>query len=289
MKSYALSLSVLAASLLAGCSTTPQQESTADNSSPSVQEFLLHGQVAKNEQGYTFSPCASSDELPLILTDDSAQNKIDRVIEKTQEKGNGENGYAASLYAYIEQPQIADPSDETFVPGEEQLHFVSTKVNEVTSAPKMTCQQVSEPQTDADETFVGQYQGQAAAASSPGVTTTLALNPDHSATAVYDYQNDDPSIVETGYWQAYSDGRVNLVMTKHNDRSLISVRTFNLDNGTLTTNQESINGQVYSLGSEGMSLTRIERDQTQEQAADYGLETDTEAATGADAETDVVE
>lgn len=284
MKSYALPLSVLATVLLAGCSTTPQDSSAqSDSSEPYVQEFLMHGQVSKTEQGYTFSPCNSSDDIPLILSNDKSINKINQAIEDNIEKANGDNGYAASLYAHIEQPMPQESMENSDISAEDgideavetapittagldEVHLVSSKIESIRIAPKMTCQQISEPQTEADEAYVGQYQSQTAAASSPGLTTTLALNPDHSATAVYDYQNNEPSVIETGYWQAYSDGRVNLVMTKHNDRSLISVRTFTLSDDTLSTSEESINGQVYSLGTQGMNLSRIERDETQELA-----------------------
>lgn len=301
-----LLISALSASvILAGCSSTP--DSPQEQATAGIQQFVFQGQVTKNEQGYMFSPCGNSDIMPLTFSNDNVREDIEEHIADNKEKANGDSGYLTQIEAYIktgatyqdlgitEDSTDADTAEtaqedlgavggniddtgETFIGdlNTPNIQVVGAEIANMKVAPKMTCQFVYEAQNENDAQFVGQYQANLAAASSPGRTISLALNPDHSATMVFDYQNNEPSIIETGYWQAYTDGRVNLIMTKHNDRSLVSVRTFTKEDQTLTAYQESVNDQVYSFGSEGLHLTAVEADPTQEQAPE-GVASDNSA------------
>lgn len=104
--------------------------------------------------------------------------------------------------------------------------------------------------------WVGRYQGTSYIGGNPALTTTVTLNPDHSATTRYDYPSGDPSTHETGFWQQASDNTVQVVMTKHQGRRLISQRLFTLDGDRLTTREETVSGQTYSLGNDGLSLKK---------------------------------
>lgn len=104
--------------------------------------------------------------------------------------------------------------------------------------------------------WAGRYQGTSYIGDNPALTTTVTLNPDHSATTRYDYPSGEPSLNETGFWQQAGDNKVQVFMTRHQGRRLLSERVFTLEDGRLTVSEETVNGQTYSLGGEGLSLTR---------------------------------
>lgn len=104
--------------------------------------------------------------------------------------------------------------------------------------------------------WAGRYQGTTYIDGNPVLTTTVTLNPDHSATTRYDYPSGEPGLDETGFWQQTGENRVQVVMTRHQGRRLLSERIFILDGDQLTAREETVNGQTYSLGEEGLKLRR---------------------------------
>ncbi|WP_299017321.1 hypothetical protein [uncultured Photobacterium sp.] len=110
--------------------------------------------------------------------------------------------------------------------------------------------------TDITLHWIGRYQGTSYSGGNPTLTTTVTLKPDHTATTRYDYPSGDPSTHETGFWQQVSDNSVQVVMTKHQGRRLISERRFVLDGDRITTREETVNGQTYSLGDNGLVLKK---------------------------------
>lgn len=110
--------------------------------------------------------------------------------------------------------------------------------------------------TDITQHWSGRYQGTSYIDNTPVLITTVTLNPDHSATTRYDYPSGEPSLNEVGFWQQASDNTVQVVMTQHQGRRLISERVFTFDDNRITVKEETVNGQTFSLGGDGLSLER---------------------------------
>nr|WP_269809157.1 hypothetical protein [Enterovibrio nigricans] len=100
--------------------------------------------------------------------------------------------------------------------------------------------------------WVAQYRGQTHLGDTT-ITTTLTLNPDHSATTLYEQDNSTP-LTETGVWQQVSDNKVHVMMTRHQGQYLISERIFTRQGFVLNADSEIVNGSKYSLGENGLSL-----------------------------------
>ncbi len=115
---------------------------------------------------------------------------------------------------------------------------------------------------DLSASLVGTYQSEGRSASSPGLTTKLVIHADHSAHTEYNYQNGEDSIIETGFWQQANDKQLHVVMTQHQDKAVVAQRLFTIDGLSLTTHQEQINSQIYSLGSEGLTLHKMKTELT---------------------------
>ncbi|OEF26101.1 hypothetical protein [Vibrio rumoiensis] len=99
----------------------------------------------------------------------------------------------------------------------------------------------------------GTYQSKVIA----GLTTTLKLNADHTATTVYDYQNGDESLVETGFWQQANEQQINVLMTQHDGQTINALRMFTIDGFQLTAEKEIVNGMEYQLGNNGLILQKM--------------------------------
>ncbi|PLC58757.1 hypothetical protein [Photobacterium carnosum] len=91
-----------------------------------------------------------------------------------------------------------------------------------------------------------------------GLTTHLHLASDHAATTTYTYTNGDPDLLETGHWQAINPTSVKVTMITHQGRPLNSERIYSYDphSEQLSTQQETVDGQTYELGVEGLILQR---------------------------------
>ena len=61
--------------------------------------------------------------------------------------------------------------------------------------------------------YIGTFTASLPAADSPGRTVTAELAEDGSVQVTSDYQNGQPPIVETGTWQANTDGGLTVTLT----------------------------------------------------------------------------
>lgn len=113
--------------------------------------------------------------------------------------------------------------------------------------------------------WVGEYQGVTNIGGN-SLTTTLALNPDHTATTRYTQAGED-AVEETGIWQQISQDKVQVMMTRHQGQYLVSERLFTRQGFTLNADKETINGQEYSLGPEGLTLSLMVGNHQQPNAA----------------------
>ncbi len=86
-----------------------------------------------------------------------------------------------------------------------------------------------------------------------GLTVGLTLNADHSAITTYDYNTDEPQLVETGVWQATNNDKVHVLMSRHQRQYMISERTFSKDENKLSTKNETVNGVTFPIQS-GLTL-----------------------------------
>ncbi|HIF9189361.1 TPA: hypothetical protein ACX6QD_001551 [Photobacterium damselae] len=103
-------------------------------------------------------------------------------------------------------------------------------------------------------TWQGTYQSQ----EQMGLITTLELNQDNSAKTIYSYTNGDPDLIETGRWRALNSQQLEVTMTTHQGHPLDSQRIYQFDPKTnqLIATQETVNGQSYSLGENGLVLSK---------------------------------
>lgn len=92
-----------------------------------------------------------------------------------------------------------------------------------------------------------------------GLTTTLQLNADHTAMTRYDYQNGDQSLTETGYWQQIDNGQLNVLVTAHDNKPITSIRLYTINGTQLTAHKEFINGMKYDLGTNGLTLEKVNK------------------------------
>lgn len=111
------------------------------------------------------------------------------------------------------------------------------------------------------EQFVGTYQSKPQS----GLTTTLELNADHSATTRYEYQNGDQSLIETGYWQQ-QDQQVHVLMTQHAETKMKALRVFSVNGFQLKAQKEIINGGEYNLGTDGLTVQKMKVETTMVEA-----------------------
>lgn len=111
---------------------------------------------------------------------------------------------------------------------------------------------------DINQQWASVYQSKTIA----GLTTSLILNADHTATTRYDYQNGDDSVTEQGFWQQVNDKQINVVMSRYQGRKLTAQRIYDVNGFTLLATQETINGMEYNLGDRGLSLERMQSDIT---------------------------
>ncbi|WP_407331725.1 COG3650 family protein [Enterovibrio sp. 27052020O] len=106
---------------------------------------------------------------------------------------------------------------------------------------------------DPTQEWVGNYQG-VTTLGDTRLTTTVTLNPDHSATTHYQQAN-EPELIETGIWQQVNANAVQVMMTRHQGQYLVSERLFERNGLTLTADKEIVNGREYSLGAQGLTLS----------------------------------
>ncbi|MDD9195335.1 lipoprotein [Aliivibrio sp. S3MY1] len=104
--------------------------------------------------------------------------------------------------------------------------------------------------------WVEAYQGTSTIGGS-GLTIGLTLNPDHSAVTTYDYNTDEPQLVETGIWQATKDNKLHVLMSRHQRQYMISERIFTKNGTQISTDKERVNGVIFPIQS-GLTLYSID-------------------------------
>jgi len=104
---------------------------------------------------------------------------------------------------------------------------------------------------DENALWYGRYSAQS---TQLNFTTSLELNPDHTARTLYDYQDGHPPIVETGFWQPIDQHRVQVVMTLHQQQYLVVERIYTRHHHILHTNEEYVKGKKYLIAQGGLSL-----------------------------------
>ena len=118
---------------------------------------------------------------------------------------------------------------------------------------------------DATQEWAGFYQ--ATSTSSSSFTVSLQMNPDHSATTTYQYDNGDSDSVERGFWQQLSPSQVQVVMTHHQQQPLLSERLFTRDGYQLNATREKVGNVVYPIADGGLTLFKSQYvEKAQEQA-----------------------
>ncbi len=100
--------------------------------------------------------------------------------------------------------------------------------------------------------LAGTWQATLPAASSPGRTMTLALNPDMTARMTTDYQNAQPSLVDVGTWQANGQGLAEVTLRREGQNSAPATMTFKGDAASLT----AVDYDKSVWGSAGMTFMR---------------------------------
>lgn len=100
--------------------------------------------------------------------------------------------------------------------------------------------------------WVNTYQGTSPVGAS-GLTIGLTLNADHSAITTYDYNTDEPQLVETGVWQATRDNKLHVLMSRHQRQYMISERVFSKDGEKISAKEEQVNGVLFPIQS-GLTL-----------------------------------
>nr|VVV02767.1 hypothetical protein AW0309160_00092 [Aliivibrio wodanis] len=99
---------------------------------------------------------------------------------------------------------------------------------------------------DSTLSWANYYQGTSTIGDS-GLRIGLTLNPDHSAITTYDYNTNEPQLVETGVWQATNTNGVHVLMSRHQRQYMISERTFSKQGNQITTEKEIVNGVTFPI------------------------------------------
>lgn len=116
----------------------------------------------------------------------------------------------------------------------------------------------SSPKTGTESTgggghaLAGTWQATLPAASSPGRTVTLALNPDMTARMTTDFQNAQPAIVDVGTWQANGQGMAEVTLRREGQNLAPSTMTFRGD----ATSLRAVDFDQSVWGSSGLTFMR---------------------------------
>ncbi len=96
----------------------------------------------------------------------------------------------------------------------------------------------------------------ASSTKSEGFSITMILLPDHTAVTKYEYDNGDPTLTETGFWQQLNQRQIQVMMTHHQQLRLISERIFTRHANQLYTANEKVNTRIYPIANGGLTLYR---------------------------------
>lgn len=106
--------------------------------------------------------------------------------------------------------------------------------------------------TDSSLKWAGVYY--AASKTNQGFTVSMQLSRDHTAVTRYSYENDQPDVVETGYWQSLGNRQVDVVMTRHDQQYLVTQRIFHAKHETFSASKEKVGDTVYPIANGGLTL-----------------------------------
>ncbi|WP_105902987.1 hypothetical protein [Vibrio gangliei] len=146
-----------------------------------------------------------------------------------------------------DEPQLLAQSEPVEMANSDEL-TTANRVDEQLFIQQSQQQAASQSAQD----WVGTYQSKAQA----GLITTLELNADHTATTRYTYQNGDPSLIETGFWQQNED-TIHVLMTEHDGNQFNALRIFTIDGFQLKAEKEIVNGMEYQLGTDGLTVQKM--------------------------------
>ncbi|MFV0575792.1 MAG: hypothetical protein ACK5NC_10350 [Vibrio sp.] len=255
MKPYSIPLSLSVVVLLAACSSKPEPKLLAQSTQPNApvelasssnlqsdqipaQNFVMSGLINSLGNQYTISPCFTETQFWLDLPP-QALSKIKKLdLEK------GDQVYAEFSGHLNTVPSKGAAAD---YPARFVTKSIQTLSKEETQCPE-------QPAEDINIKWVGDYQSEIAF----GLITHVILKPDHTAITRYDYQNGDPSLTETGFWQQVNDSTINVFMTKHEGEGFSAQRLFKVNGKTLTATTETINGTSYDLGNSGLVVQKTQ-------------------------------
>lgn len=128
---------------------------------------------------------------------------------------------------------------------------------------------------DHSQDWAGFYQ--ATSANSNNLSVFLELNPDHSATTTYRYDNGESDSVEQGYWQSLNSTQVQVVMTHHQQQPLLSQRIFSREDNKITAHKEKVGDMVYDIRDGGLTLFSIPQGQIPDSASMSSIPLDSNA------------
>ncbi len=103
---------------------------------------------------------------------------------------------------------------------------------------------------DTTQVWTGEYQ----AVTPHGLAITLTLNSDHSATTLYHSEQENSNTEESGVWQQVNSNQIHVLMSRHQRLYMISERIFTRKEQSISAENEKVNGQVYGLGPNGITL-----------------------------------
>lgn len=203
------------------------------------QNFIMRGEVVVGHEVRSFTPCGSNQQywldLPLEVT--------------KQAQALSRSPYQA---LYGEMIGYLIPPSQTGFNADYMARFVVQQVNQLSADNNKRCQRPTLSKLDSSLAWVGHYF--ASATDQRGFGVTLDLNPDHSATTRYRYQNGERELVEQGYWQQLNSNQIQVVMTLHQRQYLVSERVFTRQGDQLHADKEKIGNKVYSISGGGITL-----------------------------------
>ncbi|MBL4829055.1 MAG: hypothetical protein JKY55_04080 [Aliivibrio sp.] len=103
---------------------------------------------------------------------------------------------------------------------------------------------------DTTQLWSGEYQ----AVTPQGLAITLTLHNDHTATTLYHSKKEDSDTKETGVWQQINSDQIHVLMSRHQRLYMISERVFTRNGASISAENEKVNGQLYGLGPNGITL-----------------------------------
>lgn len=264
----ALSCSLL---LLAGCATT----TTADKVDQPVElarltpkptktdsDFTLYGVISEHNGQFTIQTCGGQTPYWLELSAPERQQisqqfnaAVQTIPSSTNDKpisNQSINSQSAKLYAELQGHLDATP--KAGLSATYSARFIATQVNQLGSQQNIEPLCAKIPNSMQAARYIGVYISNT---DPTGLTIELHLNADHSAQTLYRYSNGQDNLIENGFWQnGQAFNSIKVVMTSHQGDKVVAERIFTQHADTISTQQETINGQIYPLSQHGIVLNK---------------------------------